>query len=194
MFSLNQRFQTVINAAITYAIFIIFLIITLFHFQLYVENNITETVKVNNLNIIKPILNLRTSRMFGGSGKFPKENLRIKFDLNTDLSPLFTWNTKQVFVYLTGAYNSTSTSSSEVTFWDKIITDKKNADLDLHAVMGKYSVWDKQNGFSNKDLQLKLHWNIQPFVGNLIFGEAVMSNSGDILHIPAKEQITNGTA
>jgi signal peptidase complex subunit 3 len=49
----------------------------------------------------------------------------IKFSLSADLSSLFTWNTKQIFVYVSASWpNSTSTElTNEAVIWDTIITN-----------------------------------------------------------------------
>lgn len=52
----------------------------------------------------------------------------IKFGLDADLSSLFTWNTKQVFVYVTaewgaaGAGGNGTTVANQAVIWDTIIT------------------------------------------------------------------------
>ena len=53
-----------------------------------------------------------------------EEYAQIKFDLNADLSGLFTWNTKQVFVYVTANYPTGNSGQlmSEAVIWDTIIT------------------------------------------------------------------------
>ena len=51
-----------------------------------------------------------------------EEYAQIRFDLDADLSCLFSWNTKQVFVYVTANYPSNSEGgSSEAVIWDTII-------------------------------------------------------------------------
>ena len=60
-----------------------------------------------------------------------EEYAHIKFDLEADLSSLFTWNTKQVFIYIVAVFPSSSSSSkssaqfaqpySEAIIWDAII-------------------------------------------------------------------------
>jgi hypothetical protein len=49
----------------------------------------------------------------------------IKFSLSADLSSLFTWNTKQIFVYVSASWpNATSTELiNEAVIWDTIITN-----------------------------------------------------------------------
>jgi hypothetical protein len=53
-----------------------------------------------------------------------EEYANIRFDLNADLSSLFTWNTKQLFVYVMASYPSSNTvgaGSSDAVIWDVII-------------------------------------------------------------------------
>lgn len=47
----------------------------------------------------------------------------IKFSLDADLSSLFTWNTKQVFVYVTAEWPGVNNSTNEAVIWDSIITN-----------------------------------------------------------------------
>ncbi|CCD25950.2 signal peptidase complex subunit SPC3 NDAI_0G01740 [Naumovozyma dairenensis CBS 421] len=182
MFSLSQRFQVVTNQAVTVGIFIVAFIVGSSWFHLY-QNDVFNSAK-STISNIKPSINIRTSRYYGSTNGKAKENLKVSFDLSTDLSPLFNWNTKQVFVYLTASYNGSSTVN-EVTFWDKIIEDKNDAVLELNNEKSKYAVWDLENGFSGKELQFNLHWNIQPWVGGLLYGQ-----TNGIYHviIPEKEK------
>lgn len=52
-----------------------------------------------------------------------EEYAHIRFDLDADLSGLFTWNTKQLFVYVTANYPSgpDTQEMSEAVIWDDII-------------------------------------------------------------------------
>lgn len=50
-----------------------------------------------------------------------EEYAQIRFDLQADLSSLFTWNTKQIFVYVTANYPSPHGEMSESVIWDMII-------------------------------------------------------------------------
>jgi hypothetical protein len=50
-----------------------------------------------------------------------EEYAHIKFSLSADFSSLFTWNTKQLFVYVSATWPSTNTTN-EAVIWDTIIT------------------------------------------------------------------------
>ena len=171
MFSLSQRLQFVGNYAMTIGVVLVVLIIGSSHVDFSLKG-ILRNSEASIANI-RPIVGLRTSRFYGAINGNPKENTRIAFDLNTDLSGLFNWNTKQVFVYLTAEYNNTEKGTvNEVTFWDAILPDVDHAVIKLENARSKYSVWDYADHLSERDLQFKLHWNIQPHVGPLMYGVA----------------------
>lgn len=66
----------------------------------------------------------------------------ITFDLKTDLTGLFNWNVKQLFLYLTAEYESDSNVLNQVVLWDKIILRGENAILDFKNMNAKYYFWD----------------------------------------------------
>lgn len=189
MFSLSQRFQTIINTAITAGILIVAFIVSTSWIQLYFYNAFHNSVSISN---IKPKIYLRTSRYYGSTNGKPKENVKIDFDLQTDLSSLFNWNTKQIFVYLTAEYeNSKNTTSNELAFWDKIITSPNDSVLDLKNIKSKYNVWDVNENLSGKNLKFKLNWNIQPWVGPLIYGKTEGETTFMIPHKKQKNKHNN---
>ena len=54
----------------------------------------------------------------------------LTFDLKADLTPLFNWNVKQLFLYLTAEYETQANVVNQVVLWDKIIQRGENAVLD----------------------------------------------------------------
>ncbi|RCK63792.1 Microsomal signal peptidase subunit 3 [Candida viswanathii] len=170
MFNLSSRVQAAGNQALTSSIVITGIVVLLTLIQLYRDD--VWSLDTTSISNIKSTASWKHSFQYGSVNRKPKENSKIQFDVRTDLTPLFNWNTKQVFVYLTAEYPGKSEgSSNKVTFWDKIITDKKDAVLDLTAQRGKYSVWDVEKSFRGRNATVKLEWNIQPYIGPLIFGE-----------------------
>jgi hypothetical protein len=55
------------------------------------------------------------------SSPIKEEYAQVRFDLNADLSGLFNWNTKQIFVYVTANYPAGAGGMSEAVIWDIII-------------------------------------------------------------------------
>ncbi|GBM73120.1 Signal peptidase complex subunit 3 [Araneus ventricosus] len=92
----------------------------------------------------------------------------VTFDLQADLTHLFNWNVKQLFIYLTAEYTTESNVVNQVVLWDKIIKRNENATLDYKKMNTKYYFWDDGNGLrGNKNVSLYLSWNIIPNAGSL---------------------------
>jgi hypothetical protein len=56
----------------------------------------------------------------------------IKFSMDADLSSLFTWNTKQVFVYVTAEWpdvTAKTNTTNRAVIWDSIITSPSSDHL-----------------------------------------------------------------
>uniref|UniRef100_A0A0A9WST4 Signal peptidase complex subunit 3 n=1 Tax=Lygus hesperus TaxID=30085 RepID=A0A0A9WST4_LYGHE len=92
----------------------------------------------------------------------------ITFDLHANLTNLFNWNVKQLFLYLTAEYTTANNALSQVVLWDKIILRGENAILDFKSMNTKYYFWDDGNGLrGNSNVTLTLAWNIIPNAGLL---------------------------
>lgn len=92
----------------------------------------------------------------------------ITFDLQADLTPLFNWNVKQLFIYMIAEYETQSNAVNQVVLWDKIIRRGDNAVLDYRSMNTKYYFWDDGNGLlDNKNITLTLAWNVIPNAGTL---------------------------
>ena len=65
----------------------------------------------------------------------PIERAVVKFDIDADFTPVFNWNTKQLYVFVVAEYTSKEFRRNEVTLWDHIVTSKDDAMLrKQHAV------------------------------------------------------------
>ncbi|XKL64643.1 hypothetical protein PGB90_004729 [Kerria lacca] len=121
--------------------------------------------------IVKSISNYNSDRKANDLG-------HITVDLRADLSPLFNWNVKQLFVYLYAEYETSSNSLNQVILWDKIIRRGENANLNFKNMNLKYYFWDDGNGLKgNKNITLTLSWNIIPNAGCLSHVNAVGQHS-----------------
>ncbi|EHY55159.1 hypothetical protein HRR83_005589 [Exophiala dermatitidis] len=80
------------------------------------ESSPSASVAVRNVQVVKGRPHYYSSKR--------EEYAQIRFDLDADLSSLFTWNTKQLFVYVTANYPSGQDGQggiSEAVIWDTII-------------------------------------------------------------------------
>lgn len=108
----------------------------------------------------------------------------LTFDLQTDLTHLFNWNVKQLFLYLTAEYSTPSNLLNQVVLWDKIILRGENAVLDFKNMNTKYYFWDDGNGLKgNPNVTLTLSWNIIPNAGLL---PSIFASGQHIFHFPSE--------
>ncbi len=111
----------------------------------------------------------------------------LTFDLNADLTGLFNWNVKQLFLFLTAEYETSSNKLNQVVLWDKIIRRGENAVLDYQGLNTKYYFWDDGNGLvGNRNVTLTLSWNVVPNAGHLpnIYGDGGHSFSFPLEYAP----------
>lgn len=102
----------------------------------------------------------------------------ITFDLQANLTKIFNWNVKQLFLYLTAEYITPSNVLNQVVLWDRIILRGENADLNFKNMNTKYYFWDDGNGLKgHKNITLSLHWNIIPNAGRLLTVPAIGQHS-----------------
>ena len=127
-----------------------------------VFNNNQADVRINTVKIaVKNVSDYSASRKKNDLGV-------LTFDLQTDLSPLFNWNVKQLFIYLTAEYQTKYNDLNQVVLWDKIILRGDNSMLDIKGMNTKYYFWDDGNGLKgNKNITMYLSWNIVPNAGIL---------------------------
>ncbi|OXV08693.1 hypothetical protein Egran_03546, partial [Elaphomyces granulatus] len=83
----------------------------------YPADNVVTTVDLKNVQVTKGRLHYYSTKK--------EEYAQIRFDLDADLSPLFNWNTKQIFVYVLASYPPSppgkNLRNSEAIIWDTII-------------------------------------------------------------------------
>ncbi|KAF9650870.1 signal peptidase 22 kDa subunit [Thelephora ganbajun] len=95
-----------------------------------------------------------------------------RFNLTADLTSLFHWNTKQLFIYVTAEYNNSDGTHNEVVIWDRIVLRKEDALVDV-VVPPKYPLRDMRYSFKKSSpVRFALKYNLMPYVGALTYGEA----------------------
>ncbi|BEJ17041.1 hypothetical protein CspHIS471_0604420 [Cutaneotrichosporon sp. HIS471] len=122
-----------------------------------------------------------------------EEIASMRFDMRTDLTPLLnSYNTKQLFMYLTAAYvDDVSGDTHEVVLWDRIITRgnikdfrstgdavaRKNRSprptIRMDDVKNKYMWRNPSRSFKNiHNANITLSYHLMPYVGLVTSGVA----------------------
>ncbi|KAF3940741.1 hypothetical protein ABW19_dt0205454 [Dactylella cylindrospora] len=125
--------------------------------------NPTASITINDVAVAK-----RRSGSYYSTRQ--NEYANIKFDLDADLESLFNWNTKQVFLYITASYGGDRYPTNEAVIWDKILpSSAPSKKLQLKNIKSKYNIHDITGEWSGRNATVKLHWNVQPHVGVLMW-------------------------
>ncbi|KAL0956946.1 hypothetical protein HGRIS_003048 [Hohenbuehelia grisea] len=115
-----------------------------------------------------------------------QEAVFTQFNVTADLTPLFHWNTKQVFVYLQAEYNNSKGVQNEVVVWDRIVRRKSDAVIRTRA-MSKYSIRDLTRSFKKiPGAHFTLKYNIMPYVGVLTSGD--IARTSELVTFPAAQR------
>uniref|UniRef100_A0A0W0FIN3 Signal peptidase subunit 3 n=1 Tax=Moniliophthora roreri TaxID=221103 RepID=A0A0W0FIN3_MONRR len=105
--------------------------------------------------------------------RYPKRKQEMAFvNFNINLSPLFHWNTKQLFVYLEADYENSQGVKNQVVIWDRIVRSKEDAVINVVG-KNKYAFREISSSFKKvPSAHYTLKYNVMPYVGVLTYGEA----------------------
>ncbi|CAE6397680.1 unnamed protein product [Rhizoctonia solani] len=121
------------------------------------------------MNVVKAI-----SRPYS---KKEQEIAWFRFDVQADLNPLFTWNTKQLFVYIVAEYTNQKGFANEVVVWDRIVRRKRDSKLNIETARAKYPIRDPSLSFRNStDVHFTMRYNVMPWIGGLTYGTGAKIN------------------
>ena len=101
---------------------------------------------------------MRSLRSHGGV-----DRALFSFNLKADFAPAFTWNTKQLFVFVCAEYSTPTNPLNQVVLWDKIIeaVDPKKTVHEKNAVI-KYPLLDQRDELRGKEVTLRLYIDEMP--------------------------------
>ncbi|KAJ3694411.1 hypothetical protein LUZ60_009891 [Juncus effusus] len=103
------------------------------------------------------------------------DEVRLTLNMSMNLESLFTWNTKQVFVFLAAEYETPKNGLNQVSLWDHIIQDKEKANFNI-KVPTEYPLIDQGSNLRGKEIDLVLHWHIMPKSGRMIRDKMKLSS------------------
>lgn len=123
----------------------------------------TPKVLVNKLRI-NELQSLRSMRDPYNRNQITDRAI-LTFDLDADLSGVFNWNVKQLFVYVTAEYATPSNPRNEVVIWDHVANSTDSAILRLRNAKNKYLLMDQSTDLRGTPVSLTLHWDVMPITG-----------------------------
>lgn len=102
----------------------------------------------------------------------------VQFNLEADFEDCFDWNVKQLFIYLTANYKTSTNVVNQVILWDHVLNRGEKSQLDLKYQSPEYYMWDDGFGLlGNKNVTLTLSVNVIPNAGFLQIGNTAPSHT-----------------
>ena len=98
----------------------------------------------------------------------------VSLAISMDLTPLFHWNTKMVFVYAYAEWPSKNNAVNQIVLWDAIAQSADDAVLEFPALGAEYRLSDQGFGLRGKTLNLTVVYNRIPHTGPLEWREYPM--------------------
>ncbi|KAI8555763.1 hypothetical protein RHMOL_Rhmol05G0199700 [Rhododendron molle] len=128
----------------------------------------------DNLNSPSPSAHVQVSNINRFQKSKGNDEVSMTLNVSANLQSLFTWNTKQVFVFLAAEYESPKNSLNQVSLWDAIIPSKEQAQF-LIQTKNKYRFTDQGTNLRGKEYNLTLRWHVMPKTGKMFADKIVMT-------------------
>ncbi|KAL8162664.1 hypothetical protein V2J09_014153 [Rumex salicifolius] len=129
----------------------------------------TSSVQVLNIN--------RFQKLYAGNDEKPAQEISsvvsMTLNISADLQSLFTWNTKQVFVFVAAEYETKTNALNQVSLWDGIISSRERAKFWIRTA-NKYRFIDQGTNLRGKEFNLTMHWHVMPKTGKMLADKIVM--------------------
>ncbi|KAL7074283.1 hypothetical protein ACQ4LE_006579 [Meloidogyne hapla] len=148
---------------------------TIFAFTLTVLSAVTLMAFLTSMFAVKSVkveisaTNPRIRSMSDYTNEEGKSDLAmVSLNIHADMSPIFNWNVKQLFIFLVAEYSTMKNVVNQVVLWDKIVKRPDSQVILEESIHPKYYFLDDgSNLLSHQNVTLVLKWNIVPNAGRL---------------------------
>ncbi|GMR32586.1 hypothetical protein PMAYCL1PPCAC_02781 [Pristionchus mayeri] len=152
----------------------------IFAFMLWVLSAVTfacflSTLFLNyNTNFHLDVSNVKLRRVNDYASESGVADLAaFDFSLKADVSSLFNWNVKQLFVYLVAEYATEKNPVNQVVIWDRILHRNTRVVIDERIGTPKYHLMDDGTSLKDhKNVTFVLRYNVVPNAGYLRLAQA----------------------
>uniref|UniRef100_A0A061R218 Signal peptidase complex subunit 3 n=1 Tax=Tetraselmis sp. GSL018 TaxID=582737 RepID=A0A061R218_9CHLO len=91
----------------------------------------------------------------------------VVMDLQADLRSVFSWNTKQLFLFINVEYETNKNQLNQVVVFDKIVQTRESAVISNKKLRNKYNLVDQGRNLRGRQVNLTVTWQVMPIVGAL---------------------------
>lgn len=95
----------------------------------------------------------------------PVDRTLVQVNGTVDFTPCFTWNTKQIFMYIVVEYSTSKYGRSEITIYDHIISNKESAVVDLKNAIEYPTDHIEQNALAGVPAVMRVKYHLMSYTG-----------------------------
>ncbi|KAI6170753.1 Signal peptidase complex subunit 3 [Aphelenchoides bicaudatus] len=89
----------------------------------------------------------------------------LYFNLHVDLTPVFNWNVKELYVFLVAKYKTKDRTLNEITLWDKYYKRFENVVVNEENSTPLFYFADDGTNLLGQDVTFILRWTVVPNAG-----------------------------
>jgi len=132
-------------------------------------------LRVKSIERFRPVSpNTHRKKSASSINNEQNDEASLNFQLRLDLRPLFSWNTKQIFVSIDAEYETERNKYNTISLWDSIVTQKTNSLLNYQNVRNKYRFIDQGTHLRGTEVNYTVRWEVMPVAGKLYGGKKVV--------------------
>jgi len=131
-------------------------------------------LRVKSVERFRPVSPNAHRKKASSNNNEVNDEASLNFQLRLDLRPLFSWNTKQVFVSIDADYETERNKRNTISLWDSIVTQKTNALLNYQNVRNKYRFIDQGTHLRGREVNYTVRWEVMPVAGKLYGGKKLV--------------------
>ncbi|VDD95059.1 unnamed protein product [Enterobius vermicularis] len=126
----------------------------------------------NTANVTLSADNVRVKDMVDYASSGRSDVAKMDLSVQVDLSRIFNWNVKQIFLYLVAEYSTPTNRVNQVVLWDKIVRRQDWQSVrEIHVVPKYYLMDDGNHLLNHPNTTLVLRWNVVPNAGYLALAQ-----------------------
>uniref|UniRef100_A0AC35TZX8 Signal peptidase complex subunit 3 n=1 Tax=Rhabditophanes sp. KR3021 TaxID=114890 RepID=A0AC35TZX8_9BILA len=121
---------------------------------------------------------------YDANGGAMSDYAHMNLNIEADLTPLFNWNVKELFVYLVANYKTKKNAVNQVVLWDQVVLRNDRVVINEKALNPKYYFIDEgRHLLSHPNVTLTLNWETIPNSGFMFHSRAKGSHR---VELPSK--------
>uniref|UniRef100_A0A915AZ74 Signal peptidase complex subunit 3 n=2 Tax=Ascarididae TaxID=6250 RepID=A0A915AZ74_PARUN len=127
----------------------------------------------NSAPVVLSARNVRVKSMVDYASNGARSDVAMaELSIDVDVTPIFNWNVKQLFLYLAAEYSTPSNPVNQVVLWDKIVMRGDWSTIHEEHTTPKYFFMDDgTNLLDHPNVTLVLRWNVIPNAGYLALAQ-----------------------